>query len=225
MEVSLIMFKSDGTRRDFPLKREKIVIGRTNEADLRIPLPSVSRKHCEFEFDGQTVVMRDLGSSNGTLHNNTRVDQALLVAGDRVDVGPVSFYIVIDGQPENLDHVRSQESAPTLDAASEEPTIIEEELVESTSAQVEALTPAVTAEMPEDPAGEQDIEAALHHVANGPPSPPKKADPTAKTGQDEFDDPIAALEALAASENESASNISAFFVDDESTSTKNTDKS
>lgn len=102
MEISLVMFKTDGTRREFPLKRESLIVGRTNDADLRVPLPSVSRKHCEFSFDGSVVTMRDLGSSNGTLHNSTRVDEAVLTAGDRIDVGPVSFYLMVDGEPAEL---------------------------------------------------------------------------------------------------------------------------
>jgi predicted component of type VI protein secretion system len=47
-------------------RRLPIVVGRSDEAKFRIPLDSVSRKHCEiFEKDGR-VFVRDLGSSNGT---------------------------------------------------------------------------------------------------------------------------------------------------------------
>ena len=41
MQVTLVMFKADGTRRDFPLKKDRIVVGRKNTCDLRIPLSSV----------------------------------------------------------------------------------------------------------------------------------------------------------------------------------------
>jgi len=43
MDVSLVMFKADGSRRDFPLKNAKTVVGRKNTCDLRVPLNAVSR--------------------------------------------------------------------------------------------------------------------------------------------------------------------------------------
>ncbi len=93
------MFKSDGSRHDFPLRSDRIVIGRRHTCDLRVPVPSVSREHCELRIDPPRVVLRDLGSSNGTFHNHTRVERAELAAGDTITVGPVSFTVVIDGKP------------------------------------------------------------------------------------------------------------------------------
>lgn len=91
------MLKSDGTRRDFPLTRSRTILGRTSEADLRIPLPSVSRRHCEVAIEGDVLRVRDLGSSNGTNHNSVRVSEATLAAGDRIEIGGVEFLVVIDG--------------------------------------------------------------------------------------------------------------------------------
>jgi pSer/pThr/pTyr-binding forkhead associated (FHA) protein len=104
MEVSLVIVKADGTTRDFPLSAQRTVIGRQNTCGLRIPLHSVSRKHCEVQMlDGQLLV-RDLGSSNGTQINDQKVKgQAKLLAGDRLQLGPVIFTVVIDGKPEVVD--------------------------------------------------------------------------------------------------------------------------
>jgi len=107
MEVSLVMFKADGSRRDFPLKPGKIVLGRTKNCDLRVPLSSVSRQHCELVVDDDSISLRDLGSSNGTFHNNNRVQEATLQAGDEILVGPVVFTVVVDGQPEDIEPVRT----------------------------------------------------------------------------------------------------------------------
>lgn len=115
MDVSLVMFKSDGTRRDFALSKDRTVLGRTNGCDLRIPLSSVSRKHCEIALDGDAVRLRDLGSSNGTYHNTVRVQEATLEAGDEIVVGPVVFTIVIDGEPSDIRPVRT-----VLDSESDE---------------------------------------------------------------------------------------------------------
>ncbi len=116
MEVTLVMFKADNTRREFPIKPEGFVIGRKNTCDLRIPLTSVSRRHCELSVQGGQVKVRDMGSSNGTYHNSIRVQEAVLSAGDELVVGPVVFTVVVDGKPEVIEPVRSLvESAEGLD--------------------------------------------------------------------------------------------------------------
>lgn len=105
--LALAMFKSDGTRRDFPLVKDRVVIGRKVNCDLRIPLTAVSRQHCEITVDDGKVSVKDLGSSNGTYHNSVRVQEAHLSAGDELIVGPVVFTLVVDGQPANIKPVRT----------------------------------------------------------------------------------------------------------------------
>lgn len=114
MDVQLVMFKADGSRRDFHVRKERTLVGRQNTCDLRIPLSAVSREHCEVVLDGEDIKLRDLGSSNGTYHNNLRVQEVTLRPGDEVVIGPVVFKVVIDGDPAEVDPVRtilhSQES-------------------------------------------------------------------------------------------------------------------
>jgi len=107
MNLSLVMFKSDGTRRDFPITKDRVVIGRKPNCDLRIPLTSVSRQHCELRVDDGTAYVKDLGSSNGTYHNSVRVQEQALSAGDEVVIGPVVFTVVIDGEPAQIEPVRT----------------------------------------------------------------------------------------------------------------------
>jgi hypothetical protein len=99
MQVVLVMFRPDGQRRSFSVTREVTVIGRREDCDLRIPLGEVSRKHCRLVKDGDALRFEDLGSSNGTFHNGTRVREAELQPGDVLTVGPVSFTIQINGVP------------------------------------------------------------------------------------------------------------------------------
>ena len=99
MDINLVMFKGDGTRRDFPVVKPRTVIGRTNSCDLRIPVPDVSRKHCELVLEDDELVLRDLESSNGTFCNDKRVQEIELEPGDNVMVGPVKFVVQIDGEP------------------------------------------------------------------------------------------------------------------------------
>jgi pSer/pThr/pTyr-binding forkhead associated (FHA) protein len=80
-------------------------IGRGRGATLVLPHPLVSRQHCElFEANGQLMV-RDLGSLNGTFINNQRVTESALAPGELLTVGTVTFravYEVEGGLPETI---------------------------------------------------------------------------------------------------------------------------
>lgn len=100
MKVMLVAFKPDGARIDFRVRNERCVIGRDTEADLRIPVGTVSRQHCEVRIDDDEPRVRDLGSSNGTFLNGKRVTESVIDAGDLLRVGPTTFTVVIDGIPD-----------------------------------------------------------------------------------------------------------------------------
>jgi predicted component of type VI protein secretion system len=71
-------------------------IGRGKGTTIILQHPLVSRQHCElFESAGQLMV-RDLGSLNGTFVNNQRVTEAPLPAGQLLTVGTVTFRAVYD---------------------------------------------------------------------------------------------------------------------------------
>jgi pSer/pThr/pTyr-binding forkhead associated (FHA) protein len=102
MDAILILFKKDKTRRDFNLSPGKTIIGRQEDCDLRIPLAEISRKHAMVVLDEETVLIRDMGSANGTYVNNQRVTEQELSAGDHVVIGPVVFTVQIDGEPAEI---------------------------------------------------------------------------------------------------------------------------
>jgi pSer/pThr/pTyr-binding forkhead associated (FHA) protein len=102
MQAVLVMFRSDGERRSFSLTRDVTVIGRREDADLRIPLGDVSRKHARLIREPDGVRIEDLGSSNGTYLNGQRIErEAVLQPGDSIQVGPVVFVLQIDGYPQD----------------------------------------------------------------------------------------------------------------------------
>ena len=107
MNVKLVMFKQDGQRRDFDLKKETATLGRNTDCDFQIPLANISRKHSQLFFKDGKLFVRDLGSSNGTFVNNKRVQESPLEAGDTLIIGPVIFTIVIDGTPQEITPVRT----------------------------------------------------------------------------------------------------------------------
>jgi len=75
------------------------MIGRRHNCDLRVPLRSVSRRHCQLNHDDGLWRIRDLGSRNGTYLNGKRVDEAVINAGDSIKIGPLAFLFQIDGKP------------------------------------------------------------------------------------------------------------------------------
>ena len=112
MTVNLVVFTEDGSRRDVPLKPGSHVVGRTSEAGVRIPLPSVSRRHCELTVDGPNLRVRDLGSSNGTFQNYKQITEATLAPGDVLGIGGVLLTVQIDGLPPQV-----EKPEPPLDAS------------------------------------------------------------------------------------------------------------
>jgi pSer/pThr/pTyr-binding forkhead associated (FHA) protein len=72
------------------------VIGRGRRSNLVLPLPVISRRHCEvFEADGYLMV-RDLNSMNGTFVNNCRTKEAVLAPGALLTVGTLTFRAVYE---------------------------------------------------------------------------------------------------------------------------------
>lgn len=108
MDVKLVMFTEKGERKDFPLLASGLQVGRHEQCALRIPLPEVSRRHAEIRIIKGSVVVKDLGSANGTFVNNKRVDELKLNAGDHLVIGPVVFTVQIDGEPKNVTPVKTK---------------------------------------------------------------------------------------------------------------------
>lgn len=95
MKAKLVVVGGEAKAAEVNLKLPT-VIGRGREAPLTLPHPLVSRQHCEiFERNGQLVV-RDLGSLNGTFINNERVTEAVLPNGELLTIGTVTFRAVYD---------------------------------------------------------------------------------------------------------------------------------
>jgi pSer/pThr/pTyr-binding forkhead associated (FHA) protein len=63
------------------------VIGRGQDAQFRLPDTGVSRRHLEIRWDGQTALLSDLNSTNGTTVNNAPVQEWQLADGDVIRLG------------------------------------------------------------------------------------------------------------------------------------------
>jgi hypothetical protein len=101
----------------------EVVIGR-QDADLVLKDPEVSRRHAVLRRSGESVVIEDLDSTNGTFVKGERIRTAITVGpGDQVRVGRTTLEIEPDWQAAETvvlpDQIRSAEARPFGDPAAE----------------------------------------------------------------------------------------------------------
>ena len=87
--VSLVVHHRDGAEVAILSEGRPVVVGRTEPSDMRIPDRTLSREHARFVLAGSTVVVEDLGSTNGVWIAGTRVPRAELAVGGEVMLGSV----------------------------------------------------------------------------------------------------------------------------------------
>lgn len=83
--------------RSYPLSIGSTVIGRGDQANLRLPDVGISRRHARLDYDGAQVVLTDLGSTNGSMVNGQRVSAVALNPGDMVQIGTTTLTFRVDG--------------------------------------------------------------------------------------------------------------------------------
>jgi pSer/pThr/pTyr-binding forkhead associated (FHA) protein len=75
---------------EFLVLKDVTLIGRSEQCDIVIANPLVSRRHSQITWDGTYCTLEDLGSTNGTFVNEQRLTAAhVLRVGDRVRVADV----------------------------------------------------------------------------------------------------------------------------------------
>jgi hypothetical protein len=76
-----------GNGKEFALDRDRLVIGRLAGSEIEIQDSGASRRHAEIRRQGGDFVIVDLGSTNGTLVNESPVSEQRLEDGDRITIG------------------------------------------------------------------------------------------------------------------------------------------
>jgi predicted component of type VI protein secretion system len=77
----------------YEVLKDMIVVGRKSECDLCLDHKGVSKLHCVVVKTDGLLVLRDLGSTNGTRVNGTRVRRAALLPNDKVSFANYHFKI------------------------------------------------------------------------------------------------------------------------------------
>lgn len=91
MAFQLVISEGKEAGREFVFEQPSIVIGRTEECDVVLYDPGVSRKHARIFADGALYFVEDMGSSNGTKVNGAIIKRRQLEDGDAVALGSVVF--------------------------------------------------------------------------------------------------------------------------------------
>jgi len=83
----VIQGRNKGARFDLAGQPLAVTIGRESGNFIQLEDHEVSRRHAEIRRVGETLVLGDLKSSNGTFVNDRKVERAELASGDRIRIG------------------------------------------------------------------------------------------------------------------------------------------
>jgi len=88
----LLIGSVEGQKLRFPLFKDRLTIGRTEQNDIQLKASYVSRRHAVIVTDGDTTRIIDWGSKNGVFVNSTRITEHFLSNGDTVTIGTADFH-------------------------------------------------------------------------------------------------------------------------------------
>lgn len=98
MTVQLIVVQGKSEGKVIPLAGPLFLIGRGERCHLRPNSELVSREHSEISIRNDAVIVRDLGSRNGTLVNGKPLKAPhTLKNGELLQIGPLTFAVSIQG--------------------------------------------------------------------------------------------------------------------------------
>jgi pSer/pThr/pTyr-binding forkhead associated (FHA) protein len=87
----LVVIYGDDLGKLYNLNVSSAVIGRSTKSDIRVDQESISRNHSTVVITGKSVLIRDLGSTNGTYVNDEPIQEYVLRDGDLIKVGRTIF--------------------------------------------------------------------------------------------------------------------------------------
>jgi predicted component of type VI protein secretion system len=94
MIAKLIVASGKSAGRSIAIKRNKLLIGRAEQCDVRPLSEDVSRRHCAVTVGPAEVWVEDLGSRNGTFVNGAKIsERTKVVDGDVIRVGSLELKV------------------------------------------------------------------------------------------------------------------------------------
>ncbi|MCC7086091.1 MAG: FHA domain-containing protein [Pirellulales bacterium] len=83
----VIQGRDQGVRFELAAAAGTIALGRDSNSRVHLHDTEVSRRHAEIRRNGDTYILVDVGSANGTFVNNERIEKHVLASGDQLQVG------------------------------------------------------------------------------------------------------------------------------------------
>jgi pSer/pThr/pTyr-binding forkhead associated (FHA) protein len=115
MQPKPILVMPDGSRLE--LEDGTLVLGRSAECDILLDSQAASKRHAELRINGPSVVLVDLGSTNGSRVNGEMVLERALASGDSMELADVTLQIELPiGAPSGMPHGAQTAEAPGGDA-------------------------------------------------------------------------------------------------------------
>jgi predicted component of type VI protein secretion system len=75
--------------------KDLVVVGRKEECDIRLDHKSISKLHCVVVKTDGLLLLRDLGSTNGTRVNGQRVRRAALLPNDQLQIASLRYSVQV----------------------------------------------------------------------------------------------------------------------------------
>jgi pSer/pThr/pTyr-binding forkhead associated (FHA) protein len=96
--------------------KDLTIVGRKEDCDLRLEHKSVSKMHCVIVKTDGLLLLRDLGSTNGTRVNGQRVRRAALLPNDQVSIANYKFRVYLGPDLPDLPAPLASEHTQQLNA-------------------------------------------------------------------------------------------------------------
>lgn len=95
--AKLVVLTQSLAGRSCELAAERTTIGRVEDNTFQIAEPSVSSRHCEILLRGSDIVVKDLGSTNGSFINGEKITEAVLKPGQTLRLGNIDLRLEVPG--------------------------------------------------------------------------------------------------------------------------------
>ncbi|MCU0285039.1 MAG: sigma 54-interacting transcriptional regulator [Acidobacteria bacterium] len=91
--MNYLLYYIEGFIKKFPLDKPSITIGRSNDSDLVIKEDFISRKHVRITCSEKSIIVKDLGSTNGINFNGEKVTESSIKIGQSFTLGKMEFFL------------------------------------------------------------------------------------------------------------------------------------
>jgi pSer/pThr/pTyr-binding forkhead associated (FHA) protein len=98
--AKLVVISEGSKGKTVEVSTETVTVGRSEDNGCQVPEASVSSRHCELTAKGEDILIKDLGSTNGTFLDDKSVAEATMKKGQLLRLGSVELrFEGDDGKP------------------------------------------------------------------------------------------------------------------------------